>query len=58
MQLFGLIMILCLAIIYTLGFWVRRRPSTYAEDFARPISGRDRRSMPARFDKHALARAE
>jgi hypothetical protein len=51
MQLFGLIIILCLA----LAFWARRMPSPYTEDFARPISGRDRRSMPARFDKRALA---
>jgi hypothetical protein len=56
MQLFGLIIILCLAITYILAFWVRRMPSTYAEDFARPISGRDRLSMPAHFDKRALAR--
>ena len=52
MQLLGLIIILCLAMIY---IWVRRMPSPYTEDFARPISGRDRRSMPARFDKRALA---
>jgi hypothetical protein len=50
MQLFGLIIVLCLAMIYILAFWVRRMPSSYAENFARPISGRDRRSMPARFD--------
>jgi len=50
MQLFGLIIILCLTMIYILAFWVRRMPSPYAENFARPISGRGRRSMPARFD--------
>ena len=52
MQLLGLIIILCLAMIY---IWVRRMPSPHAKDFARPISDRNRRSMPARFDKRALA---
>ena len=52
MQLFGLIIILCLTMIYILAFWVRRMPSPYAGDFARPIS---RRSMLTRFDKRALA---
>jgi len=52
MQLLGLIIILCLAMIY---IWVRRMPSPHAKDFARPILDRNRRSMPARFDKRALA---
>ena len=56
MQFFSLIIILCLAMIYILAFWARRMPSSYAGDFARPISGRHRRSMPARLNKRALAR--
>jgi hypothetical protein len=58
MQLLGLIVILCLAMIYILAFWVRRMPSPHAADFAHPISRHDRRSMPAQFDKRALATTE